>query len=705
LNFANSNYSILENIRSGIGEWNSVIGSNLSNNLIVGYTHQDESRGQITTLFPFVDVLSGGNAYTSFGSEPFTPNNELRYNTFQAQDSFTKFGRNHSLTFGGAIEKYHSENVFFPGKQSAYVYNSLADFYTDANGYLANPNRTESPVAHRFQVRYMNIPNLEKPIQPLDVWYTSAYAQDEWRPKTNLTVTAGVRMDVASWGNTAYDNPNVDALTFRNRDSSAIQFNTGALPKATPLWSPRVGFNYDVTNDQRTQLRGGTGVFTGKPLYVWISNQIGNTGMLTGFIDTQTFTTAYPFNPSPDAYKPRTVTGAPAASVDLAVTDPNFKFPETWRSNIAVDRRLPWGLVGTGEFIFNKDVNGMLYYNANLPAAQSAYTGVDNRPRWVGPACAASGQIGGCVTRINNAPGNQIVQNIVLTNESVGRQWNVATSISKPMTHGFSFKGGYTYGEAKNVNDPGSIAAGSFTSNAIVTDPNNPPLSFSQYSPGHRYFLAASYSREYFSLGATTIAAFFDAHTNGNSSYIFAQDANGDSAANDLIYIPRDTSEMNFVTFTASSGRTFTAVDQAAAFEAYIQHDDYLRKHRGQYAERYALFYPIVKRMDLSLTQDLFHNIGGRRHSGQVRLDINNFSNLLNHNWGVGQTPIQVRILTNPAADPQTGRLTYRLATVAGASGTELISHTFQTTASLGGTNPTNADVYVLMVSFRYTFQ
>ncbi|OLE83249.1 MAG: hypothetical protein AUF76_06995 [Acidobacteria bacterium 13_1_20CM_2_65_9] len=682
LDFANSNYSILENIRSGIGEWNAVIGNNLSNNLIVGYTHQDESRGALDKLFPFVDVLDGsGVAYTSFGSEPFTPNNELRYNTFQAQDSFTKFGRNHSLTFGGAVEKYHSENVFFPGKQSVYVYNSLADFYTDANGYLASPTRTVS-----------------------SVWYSSAYVQDEWRPRPNLTVTGGVRVDVASWGKTAYDNPNVDALTFRDQNGSPINYNSGALPKATPLWSPRVGFNYDLTGDQQTQLRGGTGVFTGKPLYVWISNQIGNTGMLTGLVQVDN-TSAFPFNPNPDAYKPATVTGAPATTVDLAVTDPNFKFPQTWRSNIAVDRKLPWGLVGTGEFIYNRNVNGMLYINANLPPAQSAYTGVDNRPRWAAttafPACAATGQAGPCVTRLNNAVGNQIIQNIVLTNENVGRNWTIATSVSKQMTRGFTIKGGYSHSESRNVNDPGSIAAGSWTSNAIFTDPNNPPLSFSQYSPGHRYFIATSYTKQYFNLGATTIAAFFDAHTNGNNSYIFSADANGDTAANDLIYIPRDTSETNFVGFTAG-GKTFTAADQATAFEAYIQQDDYLRNHRGQYAERYALFYPIVKRLDLSLTQDVFHSIGGRRHSGQIRLDINNFGNLLNHNWGVGQIPIQNRILTNPAADAQ-GRLSYRLATVTGVSGTELISHTFQTTASLS--NPSNADVYIMMLSFRYTFQ
>jgi outer membrane receptor protein involved in Fe transport len=703
LNFANSDYSILENIRSGIGEWNSVLGSRLTNTFIAGYTHQDESRGAIDTLFPFVDILDGnGVAYTSFGSEPFTPNNELRYNTFQAQDNLTRFGAHHSLTVGASFEKYHSENVFFPGKQSAYVYNSLADFMTDANGYLANPNRTTSPVTlRRFQVRYLNIPGLDKPTQPLDVWYTSGYAQDEWRPMTNLTVTGGLRVDVAKFGATGFDNPAVDQLSFRNQDGSAIQYNTGALPKASPLWSPRVGFNYDLAGDQQTQLRGGTGVFTGKPAYVWISNQIGNTGMLTGLVQVDN-TSAFPFNPNPDAYKPKSVTGAPAASVDLAVTDPNFKFPQTWRTNIAVDRRLPLGLVATGELIYNRDVNGMAYFNANLPAAQSAYTGIDSRPRWVGPVCAATGQVGPCVNRINNAAGDQIIENIVLTNQNVGRSWTTAASLSKPMSHGFTFKGGYSYTNAKNTVDPGSIAAGSWTGNPIVSDPNNPPLGYSNYSPGHRFFFAPSYTKQYFSLGATTIAAFLDGHTNGNGSYVFAQDANGDSAANDLIYIPRDTSEMNFKPLT-TGGKTFTADQQAAAFDAYIQQDSYLSSRRGQYAERNGVFYPIVTRLDLSVMQDVFHSLGGHRHSGQVRLDILNFGNLVNHNWGVGQILLQPRILTNPSADAQ-GRLTYNLATITGANGLQLIDHSFQQTAGVG--SPTTLpDVYVMMLSFRYTFQ
>jgi hypothetical protein len=174
---------------------------------------------------------------------------------------------------------------------------------------------------------------------------------------------------------------------------------------------------------------------------------------------------------------------------------------------------------------------------------------------------------------------------------------------------------------------------------------------------------------------------------------VFSGDMNGDSANNnDLIYIPRDTSEMNFVTFTAS-GKTFTAAAQTAAFESYIQQDSYLSKHRGEYAERGAVFLPMVKRMDLSVTQDIFGKLGGKRHTGQIRLDITNFGNLLNSDWGVSQRIIQNQILTNAAADAA-GRASYRLAVV----NNELLKNSLQTTAG-------SSDVYALLLSFRYTFQ
>ena len=674
LNFRGSNYTILEDIKSGIGEWNAVFGTSMANSLIVGYTHQDESRGALGALFPMVDILDGNNTtYTSFGSEPFTPNNELRYKTFQLQNNFTKFSTKHTWTFGGTLERYESENVFFPGAQSIYTYNTLQDFYDDID-------RVRPVTVRRFQVRWSNIPGQEKPIQPLEVLYAGAYAQDEWAVRDNFKLTYGVRFDVPSFGETGYENPVADALTFRDEDGSAVQYQTAKLPDPNILWSPRAGFNWNADSARTTQVRGGTGIFTGRPAYVWISNQIGNTGVLTGFEQLDN-TLLRPFNANPDAYKPANVSGAPASSFELALTDPDFMFPQVWRSNIAVDRRLPWGITGTAEYIYNRDVNGVYYINANLPAPQSAFAGVDDRPRWTS-------------NRIHS-----FVQNaVVLKNQDVGRSWNLAFSGSKNFRGGF-VRSAYSYGEAKNTVDPGSIAFGSWNGNQHAGNPNDPGLGYGFGSPGHRFYLAGSYSREYFGFGATTFSAFFETRTIGNASYIFSGDLNGDGGtANDLIYVARDASEMNFQTFTHTNGRVFTAAEQAAAWSAYIEQDSYLSDRRGDYAQRGAVFLPLVKRLDFSVAQDLFTSLKGRRHEFQFRVDMLNFGNLLNDNWGVSQRLINNAPLIVPSAaqggpvDAQ-GRAQYRLRVV----NNELMTRSLEQTADLN-------DVWRIQFSLRYSF-
>ena len=684
LNFSNSNYAILENLRSIVGEWNSSLGSNKSNNLIVGYNTSNESRKIITPpWFPLVEILQGANNYTTFGFEPFTPDNKLLYHSYQFQDNFTVYMPKHSVTFGVSVEKYHSDNVFYPGAQSVYVYNSLADFYTDANDYIANPGRTVSPVTlRRFQLRYANIPGQAEPVQPLDVLYSGAYVQDEWRPTRNLTLTAGVRIDAPKFKNTAYDNAVADTMTFRDQSGNPIHYNSGALPGTNMLFSPRFGFNLDVGGEQQTQIRGGTGIFTGRPAYVWISNQVGNTGVLTGFIQ-QDNTTAFPFNPDPDHYKPAP-TGNPAATFQLALTDPNFKFPQLWRTNIAIDQKLPWGMTGTAEYLYSKDVNGIAYLNANLPAPQSSFTGPDGRPRWTANRIYAA---------VSDAT--------VLTNQGKGSSWNAAATLERSFQSGLFAKVGYSYGASRNTVDAGSIASGSWTGNQIAIDPNNPIAAASAFFPGGRVFSAVSYTRAFLgAVGPTSVSVYFDGHSAGTDSYVFSNDMNGDGASgNDLIYIPRNIGEMNFATLTVGAGptlQTFTPAQQAAAWEAYINQDPYLSQHRGEYAGRNAARRPWVYRADLSVSQDVGRSIAGRPNSLQIRLDFLNFTNFLNSDWGVGKTIVTSRPLTSAGVDAS-GASLYRLATVGTAPNAALITKTYQKIA-------TTADVWRMQLGIRYMF-
>ncbi|NBU38665.1 MAG: TonB-dependent receptor, partial [Actinobacteria bacterium] len=445
LNFQNSNYQIMENRRSIVGEWNSVLSDRMSNNMIIGYDYSDESRSVRGSgdLFPFVDILDAGTVYTSFGFEPFTPNNELRYKSYQFQDNFTIYGDRHDQTFGVSIEKYNSENVFFPGSQSVYVYNSLADWYTDANDYLANPSRTTSPISlRRFQVRYANQPGMEKPVQPLEVLFAGVYAQDEWRASKNLTMTFGIRLEVPKFGETGFTNAQANSYIFRDETGAAVQYETQKLPDPTVLYSPRFGFNWDVNGDGVTQVRGGSGIFTGRPAYVWVSNQIGNNGVITGFEQYDNVTTR-PFNPDPDKYKPTSVTGAPAASYELALTDANFKFPQVWRTNIAVDRKLPYGVVGTVEMMVGQDVNGIYYIDANLSNPDGQFAGPDQRPRWYVDDCPT---FSGTQQRINC----NVTSAVVLKNQNVGRSWNFAASLEKAFSNGLFAKAAYAYGLSRN---------------------------------------------------------------------------------------------------------------------------------------------------------------------------------------------------------------------------------------------------------------
>ncbi len=688
LNFQNSNYNILENINSFVGEWTSTNGSTMANSLIVGYTKQDESRGAIDNLFPMVDILQGGVTYTTFGSEPFTPNNELRYNSFQIQDNLTFYKGSHTLTFGGSFEQYKSENVFFPGSQSAYVYNSLADFYTDAQDFLANPNRTVSPITlRRFQVRWANIPGMDKPLQPLEVKYTGFYAQDMWKVNPNFALTYGLRFDVPFFGDTGFVNPQANAMTFRDENGEAVQYRTEQLPDANILWSPRVGFNWSLA-DGKVQVRGGTGLFSGRPAYVWISNQIGENGMLTGFEEVNNITNR-PFHPNPNHYKPTTVTGEPALSYGLALSDPSFKFPQLWRTNIAADFKLFWGMVGGVEYLFSRDINGVYYINANLSTPNTAFTGADNRPRWT------------TSNRINS----NITSAIVLKNQNVGRASNLAFTLEKPFSKGFYAKAAYSHGTGRNTVDPGSIAFGSWNNNQHPGDPNNPPVAYSSATAKHRIFGAVSYRMEYFEWGATSFSAFWETRTGGSASYVFSGDLNGDGGtSNDLIYIPRDVSEMNFSNITSSTGTVlFTPAQQAAAWDAYISQDPYLSKHRGEYAERGAAFLPFVSRVDVSASQEVFFKWGATRHSFQFRADILNFGNLLNKNWGVGNSFTSTSpLVTTSTSSTSTCRVPVGAPTTATSYcmrsfSSGLISNSFTPTAGIN-------DVWRIQFGVRYFF-
>ncbi|WP_375416561.1 carboxypeptidase regulatory-like domain-containing protein [uncultured Hymenobacter sp.] len=702
LPFSSSYYTINNNLNSLIAELNSTFGGGkFSNNLTAGYTAFRDFRESSGGIFPLVDIgtsvgLSTGtalnginaqNSLTSFGYEPFSAFNILNSDVYQFGDNFTAYLGKHNVTVGTYNEYYKFRNGFAPNYYGNYSFNSLEDFYASAGFNYNRTAGTLSPFAstvtrpgpQRYNLQYSALPDGEFPFADITAVQLGLYAQDEWSPLNNLRVTYGLRADLPYLTSDLAQNTSAANLTFRD----GVKINTGSVPEKNVLFSPRVGFNWDVNDDRKTQLRGGTGIFTGRVPFVWLSNQASNNGVQFGSFSTSgavaTTTTVngqpvtnpnasiYPFSPNVDAYRPQNA--AANTAYNLAVTDRDFKFPQVWRTNLAVDQELPGGVIGTLEAFYTQDINAVYHQNVNLPGSESApfarSVGADSRPIFYSLGAPLTGANAGLVSTTRNyqiygpvsaaqggntAARPNISDAILMRNTNKGYSYAVTGQLQKTFNTGLYASVAYTYSDARSVNDGGSIAQSIWRDRSVSGDPNAEALSYSNFLQQHRVIVSASYRREYLNHLGTTLSLFYEAAPAGRFSYVYSGDMNGDNqTSNDLMYVPRNQSEINLrdITLTtAQGGGIYSAADQWTDLNNYINQDSYLSKRRGEYAERNGATRPWQNRLDLRLLQDVFTNLGDNRNTLQFSIDIFNIGNLLNTNWGTSQTANRTNPLT-----------------------------------------------------------
>ena len=624
--FFGSGYVINNNFNIVIAELNTRFSNKASNKLQVGYTALRDYRSSHSSsaTMPLVDILNGaGNIYTTFGYEMYTYNNKLNTNVFQFADFFKFYKGSHEITVGTQDYYRKYENAFAPGYQGVYQFNSLTDFYNSTKNGTAN--------AKSYYLQYSALPGGEFPFAFAGSTELGFFGQDKWRASKNLTLTYGLRVDLTIYKQSFTDNPYFDALTFKNGS-----YNIGKAPKTTPLFSPRVGFNWDVKGDRTLQVRGGAGIFSGPPPFVWISNQASNNGIQFG-----SFTKAnVAFNQDPTAYIP--AGSLPNTSYSTALTDRNFKYPQVLKASLAIDKKFAGDYVVTLEGTYSKDVNAVYYQNINLKETNGfALGGADNRLRYL--TVANSNKYYAGTTLANPNLGNAIL----MSNTSKGYSYTLTARIQKTYKNFFGSVA-YTYSQAKNTAEFGSTASSLWSARGVTGDPNAATLANGAFYQPHRIIAYASYKVISCKYSSTSIGAIFEAAPAGVSSYVYNGDLNGDgNTGNDLIYIPKSASDINLVkvnsgglgtgttgvTDTRTSGQIWNQLNN------FLNQDHYLSGHRGEYAQANANVAPFYKRLDLNITEDISVKTGKERHTLRISMDLINAGNFFNKYWGTYKTP------------------------------------------------------------------
>ena len=662
--FESSRYFQEMNFTSLAAELNSRLFDGKAANMFrVTWSHQNEPRAFVGGDFPTVDILenyiddkSNTNkaVLTSFGPDPFTYGNLRDVHTVVATDELTWSSGINNFVAGLQYEFDNTKNGYMQGGLGYYVYNSWADFLAEGK-----------PAA--FAITHSNRDDLAQVFPSFDYHQASAYIQDEIDFSDYFKLTVGLRAELPFYPEIE-GNVNQEFLTKVAGSQSMKGLSTGDMPKASINLSPRLGFNWDILKDRSLVLRGGSGLYTGRIPFVWIVSVAGNSNCLQAqFIDPNGTNANTPdFHAKlgdilSDIYGGTFTAQDLYAPTGATILDKNLKMPSAWKSSLALDANLPFGIKGSIEGIYNYNIN-------DVEAIRLGYTedaaGV-TLPGEPGPRTKWASE--GIKNSVNGT-----IAPYYLTNSGLnGQYYSITASLAKEFANGLSVMAAYTRSDSKSIQEGygdqvSSLFAGG---NYSVNGSNKPELGHSAFVSPNRVIANVSYRIKEGKNLATTLGLFYEGYNHcyvGNYSYTrysytfgvrsgnYVNDVTGVGGSQNLMYIPTDAD---------LAAMTFKDDDNKAAFKKFIENDSYLSAHRGEYSIRGAKVAPWQSRINFKVAQDFTLDIAGMPTTLQLGFDINNVANLLNSNWGLTKQVSSENILVISKADA-TGIYTFNEPTV-----------------------------------------
>ncbi|MFV1988872.1 MAG: carboxypeptidase regulatory-like domain-containing protein [Gemmatimonadota bacterium] len=628
-----------------VGQWLSTFGGSLSNDLLVSTQFLRDQETPLAT-YPRVEVMmSGFDGETGVvrelraGSSFFGSGSDLEQDILQISNALTLSLGDHSLTFGGGFERFGIRRSYLPGSLGTFRFASLADLEAnEPTEYVVNVPLAETAGTTDFSVNQF-----------------SAYVQEEARLSNAFTLQLGARIDVP----TMPDAPAANAAV-----EQSFGFRTDELPSGKILFSPRLGFNLRLGGELETQIRGGTGIFTGRPPFAWLAEAYQNDGLTTGFLTCKRRNVGVPdpevvplfdgTTPAPNSCADGR--GSESAVPTVTVFDPDFKFPQDFKASIAVDQRLPAGFVLSLEGIYTKAVNQIFLEDRNIGPAVTASdrTPENGYSDGFGFGDRESFGDGGAGSElIDPEPGTppeprepiffprrvdeDFGQVIRVGNRSANFSYAVSGMLRKRFGPRLAFDVGYAYNRSADLQSLASLdATANFGFTAIERDPNNPTRQTSLYDRPHKLITTATAALPD-NWGGTRFSVLYIGQSGQPYSYVYADDLNADGysgigqaldLANDLIYVNEN----------ASSFPSRRSPISGILFEQLVSQEACLQRNRLRVLNRNSCRTPWSHQVDLRIAQGI--RLGGANLD--LMLDVLNVLNLLNSGWGQVQAVNQV---------------------------------------------------------------